>query len=89
MEAKKKFEVILSRKAKKDEVRLFQAGLQDQTEKLLFQLQSDPFLPPYEKLVGDLNGYYSRRINIKHRLVYHVSEEEKIVKVDRMWSHYE
>ncbi len=89
MEAKKNFKVILSRKAKKDEVRLFQSGLQNKTERLLLQLESDPFLQPYEKLIGDLNGYYSRRISIQYRLIYHVSEEERIVKVDRMWSRYE
>ena len=65
------------------------SGLKPQTQALLEILQSNPYQPPYEKLVGNLAGYYSRRINIQHRFVYEIHEEEKIVRVLRMWSHYE
>jgi Txe/YoeB family toxin of toxin-antitoxin system len=67
------------------------AGLKSRTEDLLKVIQKNPFQnpPPYEKLVGDLKGAYSRRINIQHRLVYQVLEEIKTVKIIRMWTHYE
>ena len=65
------------------------SGLKPQTQALLEILQINPYQPPYEKLVGNLAGYYSRRINIQHRLVYEIQEEERIVRVLRMWSHYE
>lgn len=67
------------------------SGLKSKVEDLLDILREDPFqqYPPYEKLVGELEGAYSRRINIQHRLVYQVYEKEKIVKVIRMWTHYE
>ena len=65
------------------------SGLKPQTQALLEILQSNPYQPPYEKLVGNLAGYYSRHINIQHRLVYEIHEEQKIVRVLRMWSHYE
>jgi len=67
------------------------AGLKQKTEKLLDILSQNPFQtpPPYEKLLGDLSGAYSRRINIQHRLVYQVLKASKIVKIIRMWTHYE
>ena len=80
-----------SKYALKDAKNLSSAGLKDKAQDLLNILQLDPFKnpPPYEKLVGDLKGAYSRRINIQHRLVYEVFVEEKTVRVLRMWSHYE
>jgi len=83
--------VILSKKAVKDAKRLKEAGLKPEAEALLFLLLKNPFQTPpaYEKLVGNLKGYYSRRINIQHRLVYAVNNEEKVVHVLRMWTHYE
>ena len=83
--------VILSRQAVKDAKKLNKAGLRPQAERLLHLLEEDPFVPypTYEKLVGNLQGYYSRRINIQHRLVYAVDDQKKGVHVLRMWSHYE
>ena len=83
--------VILSRKAVKDAKRLARAGLKEQAERLLQLLQRDPLASPprVEKLVSNLAGYYSRRINIQHRLVYRVDREQKVVHVLRMWTHYE
>ena len=83
--------VVFTRQAQKDARRLASAGLQPKTEQLLGILAADPFRrpPPFEKLLGDLCGAYSRRINIQHRLVYQVIEDERVVKVLRMWSHYE
>jgi toxin YoeB len=71
--------------------KLASAGLKEKTQKLLAVLEQNPFQahPPFEKLVGDLAGAYSRRINIHHRLVYQVLKEERIVKVIRMWTHYQ
>jgi len=83
--------VVYARHAQKDAKKLAAAGLKDKTKDLLGVLAADPFQnpPPYEKLVGDLAGCYSRRINIQHRLVYEVFAEERTVRVLRMWSHYE
>jgi Txe/YoeB family toxin of toxin-antitoxin system len=83
--------LVYTRAAQKDAKRLAAAGLKDKVKELLDALEADPFTkpPPFEKLVGDLAGAYSRRINIQHRLVYEVLEEERVVKVIRMWSHYE
>ena len=80
-----------TRQALKDARKIASAGMRPRVEKLLELLQENPFStpPPFEKLVGDLSGAYSRRINIQHRLVYQILEEEKIVKVLRMWTHYE
>ena len=77
--------------AQKDAKRLVSVGLKPKAEVLLDILSKNPFEspPPYEKLLGDLEGAYSRRINIHHRLVYQVYKKEKIVKVIRMWTHYE
>ena len=85
----KEWQVILSKQAKKDAKKIASSGLKSQTQVLLKILQTNPYQPPYEKLVGNLAGYYSRRINIQHRLVYEIHEEEKMVRVLRMWSHYE
>ena len=77
--------------AQKDAQKLAASGLKPKAQTLLAILNTNPFQtpPPFEKLVGDLTGAYSRRINIQHRLVYQVLEDEKVVKVLRMWSHYE
>jgi Txe/YoeB family toxin of toxin-antitoxin system len=85
------WKVILSRKATKDAKKLSQAGLAPQAQRLLKILQEDPFTSPpfFEKLCGNLSGFYSRRINRQHRLVYDVRIEQKTVHVLRMWSHYE
>jgi len=81
--------IVLSKRAKKDVKKIKNAGLSSQAKKLLQALQGNPFELPYEKLTGDLTGYYSRRINIQHRLVYQLFEADKVIKVVRMWSHYE
>ena len=80
-----------TKQAQKDSQRLAAAGLKPKAQELLSILADDPFRTPpsFEKLVGDLRGAYSRRINIQHRLVYQVLEDEHIVKVLRMWTHYE
>lgn len=83
--------VVYTKQAQKDAKKLSATGLKPKAQKLLAVLSENPFQnpPPYEKLVGDLAGAYSRRINIKHRLVYQVLEDTKTVKVLRMWTHYE
>jgi Txe/YoeB family toxin of toxin-antitoxin system len=83
--------VAYSKFALKDAKKLSAAGLRDKAQALLDILEIDPFRnpPPYEKLVGDLGGAYSRRINIQHRLIYEVFRKEKTVRVLRMWTHYE
>lgn len=83
--------IVLSKQAQKDALKLSAAGLKSKTENLLEVIATNPYQnqPPYEKLTGDLSGYYSRRINIQHRLVYQVFEAQKVVKVLRMWSHYD
>lgn len=83
--------VVYTKHAQKDATKLASRGLKSKAQHLLAILAKDPFRtpPPYEKLVGDLAGAYSRRINIQHRLVYQVLEQERIVKVLRMWTHYE
>jgi len=86
-----KYRVVFSRHAQRDAKKLARSHLRESTEKLIEILRADPFQspPPYESLKGDLHGFYSRRINIQHRLVYEVIEPEKIVLVLRMWTHYE
>ena len=86
-----KWRVVFTRQAQQDAKKLASAGLKDKAQKLLDILEENPFKTPprYEKLVGDLAGAYSRRINIQHRLVYQVLQKERIVKVLRMWTHYE
>ena len=85
------WQLLFTKHAQKDAKKLAESGLKANAQTLLAVLTSNPFQnpPPYEKLVGDLTGAYSRRINIQHRLVYEVLEAEKVVKVLRMWSHYE
>lgn len=85
------WKLVYSRHARKDAKKLADAGLKNKASALLQLLARDPFAnpPPYEKLVGDLSGAYSRRINIQHRLVYQVVKAEKTIKVLRMWTHYE
>ncbi len=83
--------IVFAKQAQKDARHLAAAGLKEKSQLLLDVIAENPFCtpPPYEKLVGDLNGAYSRRINIQHRLVYQVIAEEQTVKVLRMWTHYE
>ena len=83
--------LVYSRYAQKDAKKLAQSKLKKQTQRILAILEKNPFQspPPFEKLLGDLAGAYSRRINIQHRLVYQVLLEEHTVKVLRMWTHYE
>ena len=83
--------LVYTKQAQKDAQKLASAGLKAKAQTLLAILAEQPFQnpPPYEKLIGDLSGAYSRRINIQHRLVYQVLETDAVVKVIRMWSHYE
>ena len=85
------WQIILSKQAAKDARKLVSCGLWTNAESLLEVLAANPFQnpPPYEKLKGNLTGYYSRRINIQHRLVYQILEDAQVVKVLRMWSHYD
>ena len=85
------WELVYTKHAQKDAQKLSSAGLKEKTQALLMVLRENPFQnpPPYEKLVGDLSGAYSRRINIQHRLVYQVLEDHNVVKVLKMWSRYE
>ena len=86
-----KWRLVYTKQAQKDAKKLAEAGLKEKAVALLQILEIDPFQtpPPYEMLVGDLSGAYSRRINIHHRLVYQVYAEERTVKVIRLWTHYE
>ena len=86
-----RYRVVFTKQAKKDAVKIKQNNLHKKVIELVEILKEDPFRnpPTYEKLVGDLKGAYSRRINIQHRLVYQVLENEQVVKVLRMWTHYE
>ena len=83
--------LVYTKAAQKDAKKLASAGLKKKAQSLLDVLAENPYQssPPFEKLVGDLSGAYSRRINIQHRLVYQVLDDEKVVKVLRMWTHYE
>mgnify|MGYP001128834877 CR=1 FL=1 len=85
------YRILFTKQAMKDRKLIAQAGLERRAKALLAVLAENPFQnpPPYEKLVGNLAGFYSRRINVQHRLVYSVHEEERAVKVLRMWTHYE
>ena len=85
------WKLVYAKQAQKDAKKLAAAGLKDKAAGLLEILAAGPFQnpPPYEKLVGDLEGAYSRRINIQHRLVYEVFKKERTVRVLRMWTHYE
>lgn len=85
------WQIVYTKHAQKDSKKLASSGLKGKAIELLQVVELNPYQnpPPYEKLVGDLSGAYSRRINIQHRLVYQVLEEQSIVKILRMWSHYE
>ena len=85
------YKLVYTKQAKKDAKKAASSGLKFKVEDLLEVIKEDPFAdyPPYEKLVGNLEGAYSRRINIQHRLIYQVYEKEKIVKIIRMWTHYD
>jgi Txe/YoeB family toxin of toxin-antitoxin system len=85
------WQFVFTKQAQKDAKKISHSGLKPQAERLLEILKENPFKnpPPYEKLVGDLSGAYSRRINIQHRLVYQVLDDIKTVKIIRMWTHYE
>jgi Txe/YoeB family toxin of toxin-antitoxin system len=84
-------QLVFTKQAQKDAKNIAHSGLKPQAERLLEIIKENPFKnpPPYEKLIGDLSGAYSRRINIQHRLVYQVLDETKTVKIIRMWTHYE
>ena len=85
------YKIVVTKQALKDFPNLTSAGLDKKAKALIDILKENPFQnpPSYEKLVGDMDGLYSRRINIKHRLVYQVYEKERIVKIVSAWSHYE
>ena len=87
----KQWNIFYTKQAQKDAKKISEAGFKVKVKKLLDVVESNPFKnsPPYEKLVGDLTGAYSRRINIQHRLIYQVYQEEKAIKIIRMWTHYE
>jgi len=86
-----KWTLIYTKQAQKDAKKVSSSGLRDNVERLLAIIADNPFQnpPPYEKLIGDLSGAFSRRINIQHRLVYQVLSDTRTVKVIRMWTHYE
>ena len=85
------WEVVYTKLAQKDARKLSSSGLKDKAKYLIDIIKENPYQnpPPYEKLVGDLSGSYSRRINIQHRIVYQVYENQKIIKIIRLWTHYE
>ena len=85
------WKLVYTKQAQKDAKKLASSGLKPKAQELLALVAEDPYRkpPPFEKLIGDLAGGYSRRINIQHRLVYQVLEDEQVVKVLRLWSHYE
>lgn len=85
------WQLVFTKQAQKDAKKLAAAGLRNKAEQLLTILTANPYQqpPPFEKLIGDLAGAFSRRINIQHRLVYQILDDKQIVKVLRMWTHYE
>ncbi len=85
------WQAVFTKQAQKDAKKIARSGLKPNAERLLQILKEDPYRtpPPYEKLLGDLSGAFSRRINIQHRLIYQILDEIKTVKVIRMWTHYE
>ena len=85
------WELVYTKQAQKDARKLASSGLTDKAKSLLDIIQNDPYQnpQPYEKLVGDLSGAYSRRINIQHRLAFQIYEKERTIKVIRLWTHYE
>jgi toxin YoeB len=86
-----RWKLVYSKQAQKDAKKLTAAGLSSKAQQILKIMEINPFdkTSPYEKLVGDLDGSYSKRINIQHRIVYQVYQKEKVVKIIRMWAHYE
>ncbi|EMS79876.1 Txe/YoeB family addiction module toxin [Desulfotignum phosphitoxidans] len=85
------WKVVFTKQAQKDAKKISSSGLKSKAEEIIEILRNDPYQtpPPYEKLIGDLSGACSRRLNIQHRIVYQIYNDEKIVKVIRMWTHYE
>ena len=85
------YQLIYTKQAKQDAKKVASGGLKQKVQKLLRLLEEDPYIepPPYKQLMGDLEGAFSRRINLQHRLVYEILEAEKKIKIIRMWSHYE
>ena len=85
------WQLVFTKQAQKDAKKIAQSGLKSQTTRLLDLLREDPFInpPPYEKLIGDLSGAYSRRINIQNRLIYQILKDIHTVKIITMWTHYE
>ncbi len=85
------YSIVYTRQARKDAKKLKGSHLAEKAKELLALIEESPFIdpPPYETLIGDLSGAYSRRLNIQHRLVYQVIEDEKTIKVLRLWTHYE
>ncbi len=85
------YRLVYTKQAKRDAKKIVSVGLKEQVKKLLTLLENNPYLepPPYKSLRGDLEGAISRRINLQHRLVYQILEEEQTIKIIRMWSHYE
>ena len=85
------WQLLFTKQAQKDAKKIASAGFSKKVNQLLDIIKENPYesYPPYEKLTGDLQGYYSRRINIQHRLVYQILESEKTIKIIRMWTHYE
>jgi toxin YoeB len=85
------WQLLFTKQAEKDAKKIVSAGLGKKVNQILDLIKENPYqpYPPYEKLTGDLFGYYSRRINIQHRLVYQILEDEKTIKIIRMWTHYE
>ncbi len=83
------WEIIYSKQAQKDAKKIGRSNLKSKVQEILDVLKNDPLQPPYEKLIGDLEDYYSRRINRQHRLVYEVIRSEKTVHILKMWTHYE
>ena len=85
------YQLVYTKQAKRDAKKIVSGGLKNQVKKLLDILEENPYLepPPYKKLMGDLEGAISRRINLQHRLVYEILEEQKTIKIIRMWSYYE
>lgn len=85
------YKIVFTKQAMKDRRRIAEAGLEKRAKALLSVLTENPWRtpPPYEKLVGDLSGFYSRRINHQHRLVYSVDEQSRLIKILRLWTHYE
>ncbi len=84
------WELVYTKQAQKDAKKLAVSGLKNKAKDLLEIIKENPYQtsPPYEKLVGDLSGAYSRRINIQHRLVYQIYEKEQVIKIIRLWTHY-